>query len=99
MRPVGARGARIMLGAAIGWQLREIADLSASAFQTLAILEGAGEPLTSHFTRHRWAAAPDQRQHDLTAGCTRTPRPGGTPTLTTRLLTIRCAVNPDHGQG
>jgi len=32
---------------------REIADLSASAFQTLAILEGAGEPLAGHVIADR----------------------------------------------
>jgi DNA-binding MarR family transcriptional regulator len=34
--------------AAIDRRPREIAGLSASAFQALAILEGAGEPLTAH---------------------------------------------------
>jgi DNA-binding MarR family transcriptional regulator len=34
--------------AAIDRQPRQTVGLSASAFQTLAILEGAGEPLTSH---------------------------------------------------
>ncbi len=32
---------------------REIADLSASAFQTLAILDGAGEPLAGHVIAER----------------------------------------------
>jgi DNA-binding MarR family transcriptional regulator len=32
---------------------REIADLSASAFQTLAILDGAGEPLPGHVVAER----------------------------------------------
>jgi DNA-binding MarR family transcriptional regulator len=32
---------------------REIADLSASAFQTLAILDGAGEPLAGHTIAER----------------------------------------------
>src|SRR5664280_134110 len=36
------------LVAAIERPPREAADLSASAFQTLAILDGAAEPLTSH---------------------------------------------------
>ncbi|WP_347354796.1 MarR family transcriptional regulator [Intrasporangium sp.] len=39
--------------AEVGRRRREIANLSASAFEALAVLEGAGEPLSSHVISDR----------------------------------------------
>src|ERR1700735_166095 len=68
---------------------REAHGLSASAFQALAILDGAGEPLpppppprgaggAAPGARHRRATARQQRQHDLPGRHPRTPRSGRT---------------------